>query len=258
MPAYALPLMKAKPNSPEKLLLLVAGILSLATLPLAHAVPTLRLTDGVTTVTIPDMSSDDVNPTEGAVTFVGSVGSFSVTSVRTFKTTSRKLDAAFLFLNSVDVFSPPLAGPLTISLSEDSFGPAAVVAIAHIDGFTSGTVLFSTYADTSNALFGTSTLLTQPQSFSGPGFSTRPFDMTSPVDGKIAANLRLLSPFSLTQEVVIDHGASPNGLLVTSFNAHITTLPDRGSTIALLGAVLVGFFGWESLRRKFRGAVMIT
>ena len=82
--------------------------------------------------------------------------------------------------------------------------------------------------------------------------------MTGPVDGKIAANLRLLSPFSLTQEVVIDHGASPNGLLVTSFNAHITTLPDRGSTIALLGAVLVGFFGWESLRRKFRGAVKIT
>jgi hypothetical protein len=237
--------MKTKSSSLEKVLLLVAGVFALPTLPLAHAVPTLQLTDGVTTMTIADMSGGDLNPTVGAVTFLGPVGSFSVNvTTGISKPVLGSAALPFLDLNSINV-SGPLANTLTIRFSDDSFGPTPGSVTARIGGTTAGMLSYSTFADASNTLFGTSTLLTQQGPFGNGAFSGTSF-----------ANLGFLSPFSLTQEVVINHGASPGGLVSTSFNAELqAAVPDGGSTITLLGAVLVAL---ESLRRRFRGAIKIA
>jgi hypothetical protein len=229
--------MNVKSNPLRKLLPLVAGVLALAAPPVAYAVPTLQLTDGVTTVTIEDMSGSDFNPTVGAVTFIGSVGNFSLNGTTGIsKPVLGSATLPSLDLSSVEVSGPSGGGTLTIRFSDDFFGPTLGGVTASIGGTTpiGGTVLYSTFADASNVPFGTSTLLTTQGPFGGPAFS-----------GTTFANLGLLS-FSLTQEVVISH-SSPG--LVTSFNAELKAVPDGGSTVAFLGAVLVGL---ESFRRRFR------
>jgi hypothetical protein len=229
-------MMKTKSN-PLRMLLLVAAVVGLAAPPLAYAVPTLRLTYGANTVEIADASGSDSNPLAGAVTFIGPLGNFFLNvSTGISKPVLGSATLPSMDLSSVDV-SGPSGGTLTILFSDDFFGPTFGGVTASIGGTTGGTVLYSTYADASNVLFGMSTLLTTQGAFTGPAFS-----------GTTFADLGLPS-FSLTQEVVISHGSAG----ATSFNAELKAapkaVPDGGSTAALLGAVLVGL---ESLRRRFR------
>ena len=62
--------------------------------------------------------------------------------------------------------------------------------------------------------------------------------------------LALANPYSLTQQLIITH----SGYGASSFYAELK-VPDGGSTVALLGAVLVGL---EGFRRKLRGAFKIV
>ena len=231
-----------KSKTPLKISLLAAAVFSLSSPPHAHAITTLRLTDGVTTITIADAGAGDANPVAGAVTFIGSIGSFSINNVTTglSKPVLGSATLPFLDLNSVDVSGS--AGTLTISFSDNFFGLTPGDVTANIGGTTGGTVSYSTFADASNLLFGKSTPLTSQGPFGGPAFSGTSF-----------ADLGLLSPFSLTQEVVITHAS---GVRATSFNAELKAqgVPDGGSTVGLLGLALVGL---ESLRRRFRGSIKV-
>jgi VPDSG-CTERM motif len=228
-----------KTKSPRQIPFLVAVVFGLAAPPLAHAVPTLRLSDGVSTVTIADGGVGDSNPVAGAVTFIGPIGSFS-TNVSTglSKPVLGSATLPFLDLSSVNFSSGPAGGTLTIGFSDNFFGPTPGGVTANIGGTTARTVSYSTFADASNLLFGTFIPLTSQGPFGAPAFS-----------GTTFATLGLLSPFSLTQEVVIIHTAAG----AASFNAELKAVPkavpDGGSTVALLGGVLVGL---ESLRRRFR------
>ncbi|HEY5705638.1 MAG TPA: VPDSG-CTERM sorting domain-containing protein [Terrimicrobiaceae bacterium] len=234
--------MKIKSTPLGRLLLVSAGSLAFAGLPLAYGVPTLRITDGINTVTIADttnLSGGDLNPLAGAVTYSGGLGSFFLTvSTGTSKPVQGSSTLPYLTLDSVEISGT--AGTLAILFSDDSFGPTYDGATASIYGYTGGSVTYSAYADDSNVLFGTGTLLTTPGPF-GPGN----------ISGAAFGALALPANYSLTQKVVVTHG----GWGVTNLIAKLQAVPDGGSTVALLGAVLVGLDG---LRRKCRGALGTT
>lgn len=44
----------------------------------AHAIPQPRISDGTSTVTVSDFGAGDSNPAAGAVTWIGSLGAWSV------------------------------------------------------------------------------------------------------------------------------------------------------------------------------------
>ena len=210
--------MKTESNPLKKLLLVLAGVLALAALPLAHAVPTLKISDGSNTLTINDLTYADLNPAAGAVTYSGAFGGFLINVMTGISS------AGILTLDSVNISTGAAGGPLEISLSDNFSGPTYSEVTASIYGTTPGSVLYSVYAN-GNELFG-------PGSF-----------------GTTVGGFTLPANYTLTQKVVI----SP-GLGVTNLYARVA-VPDGGSTVALLGAALVGLAG---LRRKFRGVLKVV
>lgn len=218
----------------------------LAASPLARAVPTLTLFDGTHTLVITDQMLNDSSSTAGQVSFVGTIGSWTISF--TSGSTKPLLGSATnpsMTLTSM-VATSKGSGTLSISFSDTNFSPVA----NHADVFhstiggtvgskTAGSITYNTYASRANTLFGTTTHLTSsgpfgPGSFSAAGTSKQ---------------MVFLSDFSLTQQVTIVH----NKAGTSSFNAAFTTtsvhVPDSGSSVALLGIALVGV---EGLRRVFR------
>ena len=198
----------------------------------ANAIPTLKLSDGITTVTVGDGQIgvvSDLSAQTGAVTFIGAVGSWIVNV-------------------STGISDPILGSPTNPHMDLNSVnvnvsgGSGTDFAMEALIGGTlnlaSGSLLtYNTYASATNSLFAETHLLTSqtfnPGAFSGTdagSFPVTPFP----------------APYSLTQKVVITHGAAGS----TSFNAALQ-VPDGGTTVALLGFVLLGV---EGLRRKLRFA----
>lgn len=94
---------------------------------------------------------------------------------------------------------------------------------------------FDTYADAGNTLFGTGIHLTSQS------FTTSPFSGIAGAGGVDNTN-----PFSLTEQLTVTHGTG--NLSDSGDGALITTVPDGGATITLLGTALAslgllgGFF----------------
>jgi hypothetical protein len=215
-----------------------AGALLLLSGPAAQAVPTLRLSDGITTVTVADGAFNDMTAAVGAVTFSGAIGVWTV-NVSTGASdpalgtpTSPSMD-----INSLDISGG--AGTLTIWFSDDFFGPTSSGVSASIGGTINNkpgsSLTYKTYADGSNTLFAETLLLTS-QSFTSGAFS-------GDASGGLPSD-PYPAPYSLTQKLVITHA----GAGATSFDATLM-VPDGGSTVALLGFALLGI---EGLRRKLR------
>jgi hypothetical protein len=215
--------------------IVVIALISLIA-PTTYAVPTLQLSDGVTTITIADGSvipgAVDSNPLVGVVTYIGGIGAGTWTVNVTTGITKPAIGdpvQAKMDLNSIDVSSLG-AGSLNIQFSETNFGPSTGRYLAEIGGtianLPGSSLTYDTYYDfPGNALFAMTTPITSQGAFIPGAFS----GSTSTAVGGIPA------PHSLTQDVTIVH--TGNG--TTSFNASLS-VPEPSSAFLLLGLLLCG------------------
>ena len=223
----------------------VAGTCALLALASAQAVPTLRISDGINPdIIVVDGGGNDSSAMAGVVLFNGAIGNWIVNVVTTLtKPTVGSAQVPYLDLNSQNV-STGTGGTLTITFFDTDFGPTSPSGmLASIGGTkpSSGTVSYNTFVDDAN-VGNTSGLGVTPltsQSFGVPAGTA--------YSGTAGANLPNdpMTTYALVQQVVITHGA---GVQNTSFDASLT-VPDGGTTVALLGFVLMGV---EGLRRKLR------
>lgn len=211
---------------------LALGAIALGLSGVAQAVPTLKISDGVLPeITIGDGAGGDSNGAAGVVTWIGSVGVWTVNvDTGITKPAFGSADNPFMDLAFVDISSA--AGTLTLKFSETGFTKLGT-ASSLIGGTTSGTVSYSTYWSATNTLFAMDNLLSSSGSLGGGAYSNAAFT------GNI-----LSGPYSLTQVITITH----TGAGSSSGDAELR-VPDSGSTIALLGAALATL-GLISRRRK--------
>lgn len=215
---------------------LLFGFAVMALVPAVQAVPTLQLSDGSTTVSITDDTAFDQDyfshpqfqHTSGIVNFAGSVGNWTLNiTTGVSKPAAGSAVSPVMTLNSVNA-SSSAGGTLTISFSDDFFGPTTATMLANLGvTFTSGTVSYSTYSDSGNALFGMTTGLTSTGPL-GPGS----FNTAS------STSLNLPNPYSLTMQVVIGHAGSGTTSLAAGFQEG-AAVPDGGSAVFLLGLSLM-------------------
>jgi hypothetical protein len=189
------------------------------------AVPELKITDLSTlaSVTITDQLPGDGNPTVGAVTWVGALGTWTI-NVDTGTTkpalgspVNPRMDLAFLAISGG-------AGSLNIQFSETGFGPAMGGGLAQIGGTTEGTVTWADYYDGGNAIFGKTSLIAAGGPLGPGGFSD------NIGHGAIAPP----TPYSLTLDLTIVHTAAG-----ASSGDQFLCVPDGGLTVSLLGFAMV-------------------
>ncbi len=221
---------------------LTVGVVSFAAAPSVKALSTsaLWLEDNLgNTVTILDDGPGDSSPGLGVIVFNGSLGGTSPWTVNVTTGLSRPVlgavDNPHMDLNSVNVTTLTGGGTLYIRFSDVGFGPNSSSGnpLTEIGGTTNGTLLYETFADATNTLFGTGSALSTLGAFGSGAFSG--------TSG--AAGFPAVSPYSLTQQVTITHTGAGQA---TSFNASLS-VPEGGATLTLLGGVLLGI---GVLRRK--------
>jgi hypothetical protein len=104
---------------------------------------------------------------------------------------------------SIQAISTGLGNPLTVTLSDNNFGPtsgsgnAEAQFTGHPFGVGGGAVTFNTYYDTNNSLDALTTLLT------GSG-TLLPTGSPAVYTSDITSNLSLTGPYSLTEVVTVD------------------------------------------------------
>lgn len=204
----------------------------------SYATAFLRLDNGTSSVTIEDNLAGDLNPSLGVINFSGALGGWTlnVTTGET-KPVSGNAVAPYMYLNSINFTLPsglPGGGVMTISFTDQGFGPLpdGLYFRGSYSGTTTGSVIYKAYLDLSNTLFGDDISLFST-STQGPG----------PFSGTIAsASLNDAEfPYSLTQELIINHGSGPNQS--TSGDFAIGEIPEP-STLLLIGSGLLGLAGY--------------
>lgn len=199
----------------------------------ALALPTMTITDGVSSITIADGSGMDNSPLAGQVNYVGSVGGWNFTiSTGTTKPVPGSERALLLQVN-VTSFA---AGTLTVEFSETGFSSLPdypyLLSTASNTDIAPGSVGFETFLDDSNVLFGTGTALGSFTSTTN-GYGDQDIDTPAFSD-----------PFSLTGRITVAH----TGAGTTQADLTVEAVPEP-TIIALLGLGLIGM----SLTYRQRG-----
>lgn len=207
-----------------------ASLVALA--PAAQATLALRLSDGTSTVTIVDGGIGDLNAADGAITFVGGIGGFSIN----VSTALGDALTSYMGIHMDSINNSFGVGTLQIAMTETglSFGTAGPTGIlTQFGGVAGGTVSGRTYVDDANTAFGMGDVVFDSGTLGAGAFARTGWDTTS-----------LTDPFSMTMVVNITHlqGAT------TSFNIE-SRVPTPG-TLALLGAALLGFGATARKRAK--------
>lgn len=206
----------------------------------AHALATIRLSDGSTILDIADGSGNDLNLATGVITYVGSfngIWTINVTTgIESGTSSYPKLD-----LNSINVSSTS-GGTLNILFSNIGYGATPTATfLTEIGGVTDGTVLANSYLDSGNSgnnLFGITGTATSLGTL-GPynaAFSGTTSTVLDPTD-----------PYSLTNKVTLTHTAAGD---TSSFNMNVTVVPEPiSSTLFIVGAATIGL---RRFKKKIR------
>lgn len=208
--------------SMKKLLVLSAAAALLA-VQSATAVPTLIISDnnGNTTTLIGDNGAGDANPAVGAITFIGSVGNWTInvtTGLASPPGPGHSPSQPSIDLNSVNQFAGGAGGTLTIVFTADNLGPISGI-LNHKTG-------------------GTQTGLTSAQFIAGVNGTdvTHQTVTTSPFGVSQSGAVSTGTGATISITAVLTAGRGP---ALTSFDSEVT-VPDAGMTLALLGSGLTG------------------
>ena len=177
----------------------------------AFAVPTgpaLELMSGASanTVILQDNALGDLSAMPGAIIWSGSINGWNL--VVTTAITKPISGSATAPNMDLDVTASDIGalGNLTILFTDTDFGPSAGLVRQNLGNNGTSTATYAAYYDTGNAQFAE----------------------TTPVDGSGA----LTGPYSITLSSIF----TPNGTI--SSDQRVTTVPDGGATVMLLGAAL--------------------
>jgi hypothetical protein len=137
-----------------------------------------------------------------------------------------------LDLTSLDLTTGTAGGTLTVSVTETDFttttGPVQFLS-SLVGNYVNSQATLSTYFDTTNAHFGTGTLL------SGGLLNNQSAVVVEPI---------ITGPYSLTEIVTITAGAYS----LTSLDAIVRDAPEP-ATLSVLGAALLMLLGIVGVRR---------
>lgn len=235
----------------SRAVILVCTIVALAHATAASAAPiTLQLVSGASVVTVTDGGVGDADPTDGAVTYIGSVGSWSLNVSSGFG--YDVLGPATMALSSVSVAPAGAAAPLTVWLTQTDLTTAVSGFLMefHGTGANLASALYSAYADDSNAAFGLSQLIG----------TLGPFTPPPSFSGSTSGLVSVTGPYSLTQVFTITGGRSGHpttyngdGQLtgIPSTDVHPEQVPEPAS-LTLFGGGLGTIAMWLRRRRDVR------
>lgn len=212
----------------------------------ASAAIQLTLSSGGTTIVVNDQdfvpvlpaTNIDSNPAAGQVTYIGSIGNWTLNVSTGTVGTNPLID-----LNSVNTYNTTGGnpGPLTITFSATDYnGPVGFGFDSHIGGTLANghSLTYQGYFDPGNGLNSQNTAIGNLLQF-GPGGAFS--------NGAGGVQVVPAGNYSLTQIVTIS--ANANG--TSSFNAAINVTPEPASVVLLSGVLVAVVAG---LRRKARAA----
>jgi len=205
----------------------------------AHALATLRLSDGNTIIDVGDNTAKDSNPTIGAVTYNDIYGDFSFASVLVSTGVTYPLTGTIDYpVVHMDTLQVSGAGTLDVYFSEVGFGPTDLRPfVSDIGGIAGYSVTGTTYVDGGNTLFGTSTTLSTLGPYNAGSFHDTSTDFFNPNE-----------PYSMTTRTTITHN---NAAQVTSLNLQISVLPEPvSSTLFVIGGALLGFRRFRKMKKS--------
>src|SRR5438876_4996303 len=210
-----------------KVVIAVAAMTCVASI---YAVPTLTLFDGTTTITVTDGqtgTNPDQCPNAGCVTFIGPIGVWNI-NVDTGLTKPASGSAAFPDMDLNYLARSTAAGTLKISWSDS--------------GFSGTWVATDLFGGTQNAPGATS--LDQIFINGQLVFQLGPYSASS-FSASTSGTITLTPSDVLTLVVTLSNG----GAGTSSGDKNLTTVPDGGSAVALMGIALAGI---EGVRRLLR------